>query len=797
MGVRRIKSYCALCISRCGSIAVVEDGRLIAQEPDPSHPTGSALCAKGRAAPEIVYSPDRLLYPMKRTRPKGDPDPGWQRITWDEALDLTASRLRQIADESGPHTVAFSQVSASTSAISDAQGWIQRLMRAFGSVNLCGSMELCGWGRSAARFAWGTGMGLPGTPMPELEQAGCILFWGYNPSLSRISHATATVKALKRGARLIVVDPRRIGMAQKADVWLQVRPGTDAALALGIANVMIQRGWYDRDFIRRWSNGPLLVRPDTGALLRESDLSADGSPTRYVAWDVVADRPLAYDPATRRYEDSGRAQAGSALLGVHTVQTTHGELTCRTAFDSIAEACARYTPEVVAETCGVQAEQIEEAARLLWEARPVSYFAWSGVEQQTGSTQIARAISLLYALTGCFDAPGGNVQLPAVPVADVVGAGIPASGPRPPSLGLAERPLGPGLGQHTTSEELYAAILEGKPYKIRGLIGFGANVLMSHADSRRGREALAALDFYVHADVFMSPTAELADVVLPANTPFEREGLKVGFDVSAEAQSLVQLRQAAVASVGESRSDAEIVFDLAARLGLGEQFWNGDVDAAYRQHLGPSGVTLEQLRAEPGGIRVPLEARYRKYAEESNGVPRGFATPSSLVELYSETLLERGYPPLPTYQEPMMSPRSRPDLTERFPLILTCAKNTQFCETQHRAIPSLRRRSPEPEVELHPSVAAERGITAGDWVILESPDGAMRARARLNRDLDPNVVCGEHGWWQACEEIGAPAYDPFADDGSNYNLLIGREPIDPVSGSAPLRAYLCQVRPAE
>jgi anaerobic selenocysteine-containing dehydrogenase len=319
-------------------------------------------------------------------------------------------------------------------------------------------------------------------------------------------------------------------------------------------------------------------------------------------------------------------------------------------------------------------------------------------------------------------------------------------------------------------------------------------VLLSHADSRRGHEALAALDFYVHTDVFMSPTAELADVVLPACTPFEREGLKVGFDISAEAQSLVQLRQPAVAPLGESRSDSQIVFDLACRLGLGDQFWDGDLDAAQRQQLGPSGLTLEKLRESPGGIRVPLETRYRKYADTSNGVPRGFATPSGKVELYSETLLKHGYPPVPEYQEPLVSPRSRPELIERFPLILTCAKNTQFCETQHRAIPSLRRRSPEPEVELHPTAAVARGIRPGDWVTVESPDGAMRARARLNPELDPGVVCGEHGWWQACEAIGAPAYDSFSDDGSNYNLLIGREPVDPVGGSAPLRAYVCEVR---
>src|SRR5690606_28093657 len=112
---QRIPGYCALCVSRCGSIAVVEDGRFVALEPDPSHPTGKALCAKGRAAPELVYHKDRLQYPLKRTRPKGDSDPGWQRISWDEALDLAASRLREIVQESGPESVAFSVASPSTS----------------------------------------------------------------------------------------------------------------------------------------------------------------------------------------------------------------------------------------------------------------------------------------------------------------------------------------------------------------------------------------------------------------------------------------------------------------------------------------------------------------------------------------------------------------------------------------------------------------------------------------------------------------------------------------------------------
>jgi len=773
----------------------VDNGRFVALEPDPAHPTGQALCAKGRAAPELVYHPDRLLHPLKRTRAKGDPDPGWQRISWDEALGLTATRLRQLAERHGPESVVFSMVSASTSAVADSAVWIQRLMRAFGSPNFCGSMELCGWGRIyATRYTYGTGMGVAGTPMPDLENAGCILFWGYNPSVARLTHATATVAALRRGARLIVVDPRRAGLASKADLWLRVRPGSDGALALGIANVMIERGWYDRVFVRDWTNGPLLVRSDNGRLLTERDLSPEGSARRYVAWDAATERPLVYDTALRRYERDG---AEPILSGDYRIGTQRGAVACRPAFELCAELCRRHSPEAVEATCGIGRGQVESAARLLWESRPVAHYAWSGLEQQSNATQIFRAISLLYTLTGSFDAPGGNVLFPAVPAGNVAGEELLSAEQLGRSLGLSERPLGPSRWGWVTTDEVYRAVLEQRPYAVRGLVGFGANLLLAHADVRRGRAALAALDFYVHADLFMNPTAELADVVLPVASAFEREGLKIGFDVSPAAQSLVQLRRRVVEPRGEARSDTEIVFDLACRLGLGARFWEGDVEAAYRYQLGRSGVSLDALRENPGGVRVPLQTRYRKYAEQKDGVPSGFATPTRKIELYSETFLEHGYAPLPEYEEPLVSPLSRPELAERYPLILTCAKHTQFCESQHRGLPSLRRRAPDPEVELHPVAAAERGIRAGDWVSVETPEGRIRARARLKESLEPSVACGQHGWWQACPELGAPGYDPFGPDGANFNLIIGNAAIDPISGSVPHRAYVCQVRRAD
>src|SRR5579863_1976196 len=218
---QRVPAFCPLCVSRCGCEAVVEDGRLVAIEPDPSHPTGHALCAKGRASPELVEAADRLLYPMRRTRPKGDPDPGWQRITWDEALDETAAQMRRIAAESGPEAVAFAVTTSSGTAISDAGPWVNRLINAFGSPNNCNAYEICSWHRDfAGAFTMGGPLGAP-----DYARAGCILLWGFNPSTSWLAAAGAVADARAAGAKLIAIDPRHAGLAVKADRWLQIRPG--------------------------------------------------------------------------------------------------------------------------------------------------------------------------------------------------------------------------------------------------------------------------------------------------------------------------------------------------------------------------------------------------------------------------------------------------------------------------------------------------------------------------------------------------------------------------------------------
>jgi len=765
-----VPAFCPLCVSRCGCRAILEDGRLVAIEPDPGHPTGKALCAKGRASPGLVDAPDRLLYPMRRTRPKGDPDPGWHRISWDEALDVTAAALRRIAAESGPEAVAFAVTTSSGTAISDAQPWIDRLINAFGSPNNCNAWEICAWHRQYAReFTTGTGIG-----MPDYARAGCILLWGHNPSTSLIAGATRIAEARVRGAKLVVVDPRHVGFAVKADQWLRVRPGTDAALALAIAGVMIEQQWFDAEFIRDWSNGPFLVRDD-GSLLRAETLR--GGEPGFVAWDEGRGQPVTYALSTRAYE---LPPVRLALSGRFTVAGQDGPIYCRPAFEVYAAQCQEMSPEAASELTGVEVQVIRETARLLWQHRPVAHYTWTGLEQHSNATQTDRAIAILHALTGGIDIAGGNLHLAQVPVNDVSGTELRNTQQMRKALGLDDRPLGLGRSGWILSDDLYRAIIDAEPYRVRALVGFGANLLLSHADAAHGAEALRRLEFHVQTDLYLTPTAAFADIVLPVASAWEREGLRVGFGLDQDACELVQFRPAVVAPRGEARADIDIVFDLAVRLGLGNQFRQGDVTAALDHHLAPSGLSVETLRANRRGIRVPLKTAYQKYRDV------GFTTTSGKIEIFSSALAAIGEPSVPEFRAPLAE-------APGFPLTLTSAKSPLYCHSQHRNLAKLRRMEPDPIAELSPGTATSHRVGEGDWLAITTPKGRVRARARLNTTLADGVVAARHGWWQACAELDLPGYDALDPEGANINLTIGVDAVDPVSGAAPHRCYPCRI----
>ncbi len=787
----RIPGYCALCWSSCGCISVTEDGRLTAVEPDPTHPTGEALCAKGRAAPEYVYSNARMLYPMKRTRSKGDPDPGWQRISWDEALDTTAEKLKSIQQKSGTESIAFSITTTAGTAMQDGSPFVERLRQAFGTPNAVESIELCNFGNT---FVYPHTFGVS-MPVSEVEKSDCIILWGHNPTMTWLAFGSRIAQAKRRGAKLIVMDPVRVGLAAKADEWLRVRPGTDGALALSLAHVMIEEALYDETFVRDWTNGPFLIRDDNGEFLSAADLTAGGDPKLRVVWDVLSDQTILYDPDTGEYERDRVERVEPALSGHRSVAGLNGSIGCRSVFDCYAALCAQYPPERAADVVWVPADQIRNTARLIGASEAVSCYAWAGLEMHSNTSQTARAIACLYALTGCFDAPGGNVIFDVVPVNTVYGRELMPESMLNKSLGMEERTLGPeSIFGWINTDALYKAVLQRKPYGVDALVSFGLNLLVSHADGERGAKALDALEFMVHADLFMTPTATHADIFLPVNTPWEREALKTNFVVDQSASARVQLRQQVIESRGESRSDAWIAFELAKRLGLAEHFWNGDIEGGYREILEPSGISVEALRAQPSGIDRALKTQYRKYRGGGDAPPRGFATPSRRVELYSETFLRHGYPPLPEFVEPAMGPIARPDVAQKFPLILTDSKSPHYLHSQFRHVAKLRRSERDPRIDMHPETAAARGVADGDWVELVTPHGRARMRARFVDSIDPRVVLARVGWWQACDDLSLEGYDAEADDGANLNRAIGNDDYDPIGGCVPHKSYLCEIR---
>ena len=780
---KKVHTYCAMCTSRCGVIASVQDGILTQVNADPAHPN-SCICVKGTAAPEIVYSADRLRYPVVRTTPKGESDPGWVRVSWDQALNLAALRLNDIKLNHGAEAVVFSRATTAGSAAIDFDGWLQRLANAFGSPNLLTSNHICTWNRRiGSKYTYGTGM-----PTPDFDHSRCILLWGINPNATSPAQAARISRARARGAKLIVIDPRRTALTEKADCWMRVKPGTDGVLAMAMIHVLLEEQLYDAGFARAWTNGPFLLRADNQRLLTANDMESS-PPNGFVVWDERSNRPLVCD-AQFAYDSNG---ALPALSGLFNIRSKDGAwIPCRPVLEALKELAARFAPEASESITTVAAAAVRRAVRMFAAEKPSCYCTWVGLEQDRQAMHTNRAICSLYSLTGQFDSRGSNVIFDTPSANPITGRELLAENQARVRLGAEKYPLGPqsdpGLVQ---AAEVYDSILAESPYPVKAMVLFGSDPLLGHGDPLRGKAALTALDFYVHVDMVANPSAHFADLLLPAATCWEREALMPSFDIAEETVSWVQLRPAVVAPLYESRPDMEIIFDLAGRLGLGEQFFNGDIDAAVNFQLAPSGLTVQQLREHPIGIRVPTQSHYRKYAEADplTGRPRGFDTPTGKIELYSTIFAAAAYPSLPEFQ---ISPEDC-ETTSDYPLTLTFFRVVQFCDEQHRNIPRLRRSVPEPFLEIHPDTAKAQGIADGEWVSLATASGQVRLKTKFNESLYPSVVTTVYGWWQACQQLKREGYNPFTGEGANANLLVPNSDVDPISASVAHRGQRCRV----
>ncbi|MGC2778882.1 MAG: molybdopterin-dependent oxidoreductase, partial [Bradyrhizobium sp.] len=328
---------------------------------------------------------------------------------------------------------------------------------------------------------------------------------------------------------------------------------------------------------------------------------------------------------------------------------------------------------------------------------------------------------------------------------------------------------------------LLAAMREGKPYPVKAFLVFGNNTLTTYANAAQVRDSLMRLDFMVCADLFMTPTAELADIVLPAASWPELDQIA---GLPTVAANVVLAQQKAV-QIGECRSDEEIFVALARRMKLSACTEPVEEVLDAQLAAGGLGITFAELK-QKGFVKVPF--RYRKYEES------GFRTPTGKIELYSTRMESMGYAPLPSYEEPPESPLSRPDVAEDFPLVLTTGARIPFYfNSEHRQIEKLRKAYRDPMADIHPDTAARYGIQNRDWMWIETRRGRMKHRARLTEGIDPRVITAEHGWW--FPEEGPPDYGVWK---ANVNLLTDNgPPYDPAMGTYQLRALLCRVSKVE
>jgi len=445
--------------------------------------------------------------------------------------------------------------------------------------------------------------------------------------------------------------------------------------------------------------------------------------------------------------------------------------------DALTAGVKTYTPELVERITWVSGDLIREIARIYATTRPGCIQMGNAFEHTINSFQTVRAISILKALTGNLSVPGGEVFRTSLPIPDRYAPELSLDNMLPEgkkSLRLGSDHSFAPFYQYAHPPAVIKAMREGKPYPLRMAYIQGSNLLVTYPNAEEVYKALMGLEFLVVAELFMTPTAALADMVLPSACYLEFDSI-----VNAPYYPIAQVQQK-VAHVDGCWPDFEILSELAKKIGLGEHFREherGFLDAILR----PAGIDFEEFR-ELGSIAGPIE--YNHYKD------KGFNTPSGKVELFSTQLKKWGLDPVPVFHELQESPLGNPKLARQYPLVLTSWKSEYYRHSGQRQVKTLRDQHPEPLVYINPKTAIESGINEGDWVWIATKRGRIRQKAALSDDIDPRVVGVDYAWW--FPERGPD--DLYGWKESNINILTDDNP--PYSkelGTPNLRGILCSI----
>ncbi len=746
---------------------------------------------------QYAYHPDRLTRPLKRLGERGEGK--WQEISWDEAFALIEEKLGDIRRKYGAESVVFSMGTGR-----DISSWLCMLAYAYGSPNVMFAMSgnACYSPRIAAVETILGDYCVPDAAQwlekryadPTYRLPECILIWGYNIPNTCPDNIFGHwfIDLMKKGTEIVCIDPRLTWFSSRAKHWLRLRPGTDGALAMGFLNTIIHNGLYDHKFVEKWTNAPFLIRDDSGRLLRERDVVKGGAAENFVVWDAAANKPLIWESSKAEYRTKNPKPA---LRGSYQIDLVDGKrVASKTVWEAFCQEVNQYPLERVEEITWVPKREIEAAARFFAESKPASIHWGLPIDSTPGITPTAQAITALWCLTGNLDVPGGNIIARhafecvayALPGAEGV---IKLSSQEADQKRIGIDKYGPfrKFIWRAQTDSVLDQIFSQKPYPIKGLWMQTGNLIAGIGfEPKKWREAFKRLDFIAAVDLFMTPTTQWADVVLPAATFLEKEGVRSWW---VPLQTINK-----TLSVEGCKSDAEINFELAKR--FDPDFRWKTLHELFDDILQKSGMTFKQLQKKtwalpPEGDPSAPYHRYEKGLLRSDGRP-GFQTPSGKMELYSVLREEWGLEPLPHYEEPPFTPVSRPDLAKEYPLILSTGRRSfAYFNAEHRMIPWLRELDPDPLVEIHPDTAKKLDIGDGEWVWVENWLGRQKFKAKVTLAVLPQMVMAAHGWWFP-EENGAEPY-LFGAWRSNINQLIPMGSQGKDGLGAPLKNLLCKV----
>ncbi len=570
---RIIRSSCRGCHGVCQVLVHMEDDRVARVTGDPDSPTSRGyLCPKGAAAPEVLYHKERLTHPLRRSGRRGENR--WERISWDEAISEMAERLDLIRRESGSEYFAMAQGTGRPYT-----EFTMRFANAFGTPNFVNPGHLCYLPRVIA-----SQLTLGGLPISDIYGFGgttpaCVMNWGCNHTETGAADGMCGYlfkRALDRAQKVIVVDPRRIGPAKNADHWLQLRPGSECALALAMINTIIFEDLFDHEFVEKYGFG----------------------------------------------------------------------------FDKLVDHVRPFTPEWAGPITRVDPSSIRDAARTFATTKPACLQWGNGVDTSINGFQTGRALLILMGLTGSIDIPGGNALWvapkgvkPKSPLVDMSVSGAQFLPPEKKARLISGNayPFAPNCHPPT----FWKSMVSGEPYRVRAMWIVGSNPLVTATRGLFIEQALKQhMEYTVVSDLFMTPTAQLADLVLPAAHWLEQD------DIVFMHKIWCILSRKKLAQVGESRDDRDVMFELAHRLGLNDAFPWPDRYAYLDWLLEETGMTFAQFRQKD---ILFGDMRYEKHKEG------GFHTPTGKFEFYSTIAEHVGRPPLPSFVEPPLSPFSTPE----------------------------------------------------------------------------------------------------------------------------------------